>query len=164
MAELKAYKVEFIEFALSRAVLQFGSFTLKSGRESPYFFNFGKFQTGKDLAVCALSPFHALPPRPPQAAKTMLPGGGPGALSYVRTRGDGSHPFWVRVRRPWAYASSAASTDRCPTLRGRRIPNVRPPQRRNVRTMHSECTRLPSPLVSARRFAVIQPVATRRKP
>jgi hypothetical protein len=51
MAELKAYKVEFIEFALSRAVLCFGSFTLKSGRESPYFFNFGKFQTGKDLAV-----------------------------------------------------------------------------------------------------------------
>lgn len=48
---LKAYKVEFIEFALSREVLQFGTFTLKSGRKSPYFFNFGKFQTGKDLAV-----------------------------------------------------------------------------------------------------------------
>lgn len=52
MAEfMKPYKVEFIEFALSREVLAFGTFTLKSGRESPYFFNFGKFQTGKDLAV-----------------------------------------------------------------------------------------------------------------
>ena len=55
MAEfMKPYKVEFIEFALSREVLAFGSFTLKSGRESPYFFNFGKFQTGKDLAVSTM--------------------------------------------------------------------------------------------------------------
>ncbi|KAK3270732.1 hypothetical protein CYMTET_20884 [Cymbomonas tetramitiformis] len=50
MSELKAYKKEFIEFALTRGVLQFGAFKLKSGRESPYFFNFGKFQTGRDIA------------------------------------------------------------------------------------------------------------------
>eukprot|EP00743_Colponemidia_sp_Colp-15_P004445 GILK01004795.1.p1 GENE.GILK01004795.1~~GILK01004795.1.p1 ORF type:complete len:228 (-),score=39.44 GILK01004795.1:34-678(-) len=41
---------EFIEFALESKVLQFGDFTLKSGRVSPYFFNAGKFQTGKALA------------------------------------------------------------------------------------------------------------------
>lgn len=44
------YKRAFIEFALSRQVLRFGKFTLKSGRVSPYFFNAGLFNTGADLA------------------------------------------------------------------------------------------------------------------
>lgn len=44
------YKQEFIRFALSRQVLKFGEFTLKSGRISPYFFNAGLFNTGADLA------------------------------------------------------------------------------------------------------------------
>lgn len=47
---MKAFQQEFIEFALSRQVLKFGSFTLKSGRSSPYFFNAGLFNTGGDLA------------------------------------------------------------------------------------------------------------------
>jgi orotate phosphoribosyltransferase len=47
---VKAYQREFIEFALARQVLRFGEFTLKSGRTSPYFFNAGLFNTGKDLA------------------------------------------------------------------------------------------------------------------
>ncbi|GAA0786357.1 MULTISPECIES: orotate phosphoribosyltransferase [Pseudomonadati] len=47
---MKAYQREFIEFALERQVLRFGEFTLKSGRTSPYFFNAGLFNTGKDLA------------------------------------------------------------------------------------------------------------------
>ncbi len=47
---MKAFQQEFIEFALSRQVLKFGSFTLKSGRTSPYFFNAGLFNTGGDLA------------------------------------------------------------------------------------------------------------------
>lgn len=44
------YKQEFIRFALSRQVLKFGEFKLKSGRISPYFFNAGLFNTGADLA------------------------------------------------------------------------------------------------------------------
>ncbi len=47
---MQDYKQQFIEFALSRNVLKFGEFTLKSGRISPYFFNAGLFNTGKDLA------------------------------------------------------------------------------------------------------------------
>ncbi|MGL4959168.1 MAG: orotate phosphoribosyltransferase [Plesiomonas sp.] len=48
---MKAYQREFIEFALSKQVLKFGEFTLKSGRCSPYFFNAGLFNTGRDLAL-----------------------------------------------------------------------------------------------------------------
>ena len=47
----------FIELALASGVLQFGAFTLKSGRDSPYFFNAGLFQTGD--ALSALGAFYA---------------------------------------------------------------------------------------------------------
>lgn len=47
---MKDYQIEFIEFALEKQVLKFGEFTLKSGRASPYFFNAGLFNTGRDLA------------------------------------------------------------------------------------------------------------------
>lgn len=47
---MKDYQKEFIEFALENQVLKFGEFTLKSGRTSPYFFNAGLFNTGRDLA------------------------------------------------------------------------------------------------------------------
>ncbi len=46
-----AYKNEFIELCLRLGVLKFGSFRLKSGRESPYFFNAGLFQTGEAIAA-----------------------------------------------------------------------------------------------------------------
>jgi orotate phosphoribosyltransferase len=41
-----AYQSEFIELCVQLGVLKFGRFTLKSGRESPYFFNAGLFNTG----------------------------------------------------------------------------------------------------------------------
>ena len=47
---MKDYQKEFIEFAIEKKVLKFGEFTLKSGRISPYFFNAGLFNTGRDLA------------------------------------------------------------------------------------------------------------------
>ena len=43
------YKREFIDFALAQGVLKFGSFELKSGRASPYFFNAGEFKSGQAL-------------------------------------------------------------------------------------------------------------------
>lgn len=47
---MKDYQREFIEFALEKEVLKFGEFILKSGRTSPYFFNAGLFNTGRDLS------------------------------------------------------------------------------------------------------------------
>ncbi|KAI9017081.1 phosphoribosyltransferase-like protein [Gaertneriomyces semiglobifer] len=54
---MKQYQREFIEFAIKNKVLTFGSFTLKSGRTSPYFFNAGLFNTGNALAT--LGTFYA---------------------------------------------------------------------------------------------------------
>ena len=42
---------EFIRLALAHGALRFGEFTLKSGRQSPYFFNAGAFSSGGSLAV-----------------------------------------------------------------------------------------------------------------
>src|SRR5574337_563220 len=44
------YQRDFIELALRREVLRFGEFTLKSGRQSPYFFNMGRIDSGAALA------------------------------------------------------------------------------------------------------------------
>jgi orotate phosphoribosyltransferase len=45
------YQLTFIDLALSRQALRFGQYTLKSGRESPYFFNAGLFSDGEAIAV-----------------------------------------------------------------------------------------------------------------
>ena len=39
----------FIKFALEKKVLQFGDFTTKAGRKSPYFFNLASFNDGESL-------------------------------------------------------------------------------------------------------------------
>src|SRR3984893_18427621 len=46
-----AYQSEFIDLCERQGVLRFGSFTLKSGRDSPYFFNAGLFNTGTAIAA-----------------------------------------------------------------------------------------------------------------
>src|SRR5260370_3530629 len=46
-----AYQSEFIDLCVRQGVLRFGSFTLKSGRESPYFFNAGLFSTGAAIGA-----------------------------------------------------------------------------------------------------------------
>jgi orotate phosphoribosyltransferase len=48
---LPPYKTEFIELCMKLGVLKFGSFKLKSGRDSPYFFNAGLFSTGAAIAA-----------------------------------------------------------------------------------------------------------------
>jgi orotate phosphoribosyltransferase len=48
---MQQYQLTFIDLALRRAALRFGRFTLKSGRDSPYFFNAGAFSDGESAAV-----------------------------------------------------------------------------------------------------------------
>ncbi len=49
MAVLQDYQRRFLDAAIASQALAFGRFTLKSGRESPYFFNAGRFDNGAAL-------------------------------------------------------------------------------------------------------------------
>lgn len=46
---MQKFQQAFIEFVIEQEILRFGSFKLKSGRTSPYFFNAGLFNTGAAL-------------------------------------------------------------------------------------------------------------------
>jgi orotate phosphoribosyltransferase len=55
MPALNDHRSRFLHLALRADALRFGDFTLKSGRQSPYFFNAGLFNSGAllaDLAGC----------------------------------------------------------------------------------------------------------------
>jgi orotate phosphoribosyltransferase len=47
------HRSRFLQLALRADALRFGQFTLKSGRQSPYFFNAGRFDSGATLAELA---------------------------------------------------------------------------------------------------------------
>ncbi len=55
-----ARRDEFLSFAADAGVLRFGTFTTKSGRQSPYFFNSGGFDTGASLERLGLAYADAL--------------------------------------------------------------------------------------------------------
>ena len=55
--KLPDYKAQFIDFLVTERALQFGEFTLKNGRISPYFFNTALFNSGK--AISRLGYFYA---------------------------------------------------------------------------------------------------------
>ena len=47
---MEQYKKDFIDFMVQSQVLKFGSFTLKSGRKSPFYMNAGSYITGSQLS------------------------------------------------------------------------------------------------------------------
>ncbi|OOF98312.1 hypothetical protein ASPCADRAFT_128472, partial [Aspergillus carbonarius ITEM 5010] len=57
---LPAHKISFLESCLSANVLKFGTFTLKSGRQSPYFFNAGIFNTASLLSALSTAYAHTI--------------------------------------------------------------------------------------------------------
>ena len=52
---MQDFQRQFLEFVIDHGILRFGSFKLKSGRVSPYFFNAGLFNTGARLSFLAES-------------------------------------------------------------------------------------------------------------
>lgn len=54
---MASYSKDFIEHMVASDVLTFGDFITKSGRETPYFINTGKYRTGAQIA--ALAGFYA---------------------------------------------------------------------------------------------------------
>ncbi|WP_372760030.1 orotate phosphoribosyltransferase [Litorivivens sp.] len=63
---MELYQQQFIEQAIAAKALTFGTFTLKSGRESPYFFNAGKFYQGAALATLSRCYAAAISARAPE--------------------------------------------------------------------------------------------------
>ena len=47
---MQNYRREFIEFMVRSDVLTFGEFTTKSGRQTPFFINTGRYRNGEQLA------------------------------------------------------------------------------------------------------------------
>lgn len=47
---LQDFQRNFIDFVIATNALRFGEFTLKSGRQSPYFFNSGLFNSGSTIS------------------------------------------------------------------------------------------------------------------
>ena len=51
---MKDYQTAFLDSAIDTQALKLGLFTLKSGRQSPYFFNLGMFNNLDDPVVLFL--------------------------------------------------------------------------------------------------------------
>ena len=67
---MQPHQKAFVDFVICEKILSFGKFTLKSGRQSPYFFNAGLFNTGHALAQ--LGRFYAQTIQHSQLAFDML--------------------------------------------------------------------------------------------
>ena len=57
---LPAFKIDFLQACLSANILTFGTFVLKSGRQSPYFFNAGSFHNAYLLHAIAAAYAHTI--------------------------------------------------------------------------------------------------------
>ena len=57
---MSSHQRAFLSLAIEHKVLRFGDFTLKSGRQSPYFFNLGNIATGAGLRQLASAYAQAL--------------------------------------------------------------------------------------------------------
>lgn len=107
---MKSYQRQFIEFALNKQVLKFGEFTLKSGRKSPYFFNAGLFNTGRDLAL--LGRFYA---------EALVDSG----IDFDLLFGPRTKAFQLQPPRRWRWRSTMTGTYRTALTVKRPKPTVK---------------------------------------
>lgn len=98
-----SHRADFVRFSLEQGVLRFGSFKVKSGRISPYFFNAGLFNTGR--SVGRLGGFYAQALVDSGLAFDMLFGpaykGIP--LSTATAVALADHPGWTGADVPFAF-------------------------------------------------------------
>ncbi|KAF2222324.1 phosphoribosyltransferase-like protein [Elsinoe ampelina] len=77
MSTLPQYKLDLLRLCLTHRILTFGTFTLKSGRTSPYFFNAGLFNTSSLLSALstayAQTIASAFPPTSPSSSSSSPP-------------------------------------------------------------------------------------------
>src|SRR5690625_7897080 len=57
---IKPWTKQLLQLSVECQALRFGNFTLKSGRQSPYFFNAGLFSTGRAIDGLASCYAHAI--------------------------------------------------------------------------------------------------------
>src|SRR5690625_6600118 len=60
---IKHWTKQFLQLSVECQALRFGNFTLKSGRQSPYFFNAGLLSTGRAIDGLASCYAHAIADR-----------------------------------------------------------------------------------------------------
>lgn len=61
---MPTWKKDFLDAATEAGALTFGSYTLKSGRQSPYYFNAGIFHSAKNLRALSMAFAHTLAESP----------------------------------------------------------------------------------------------------
>lgn len=102
---MQQHTQQFLEVAVSVEALRFGEFTLKSGRQSPYFFNAGQFCSGKALHQLCGCYRHALKHAGIEfdmlfgPAYKGIPLAAALASEYAQPRGDNDPARDI----PWAY-------------------------------------------------------------
>ena len=72
MPALPLHRQQFLETCLSASALKFGTFILKSGRQSPYFFNAGLFHRGYLIRALSTAYAHTLASHTPQLEFDVL--------------------------------------------------------------------------------------------